>query len=519
MNHPQATQEAYLPDLHERRPSVHAERLRTSMADWSAALAAVSDLPSAVRQDVVDALELARRFNAEVVRPMALQIDQRALDEPDYVPRELIRVAGQWGLFTVWMPSLFGGKGWNFISLYAFLEEVSSACLGIANVIGVHYMGMAMLTASWNMRLAHRVLSDVSEGERLGEPRLISLAMNEPLAGSDVTETLLLQRAQLGTRAQAQPDGGYLLDGCKTLVSNGHVSTWHMVLAYEDLARPADTMVLLAVRSDAPGLRLGRMADKLGQRACVASELVFERCAVAAEHVALDRSLTQGLSRPHRELSQTLLDYVTSCTRAGVGAFAAGAARGAYECARDHALRKRTPVGRLIEQQWVQTTLAEMHKNASLARQAYLESALANGMGGLFRLMFYRPLYWADQLTPMRVWRVLTRWALRSRRAARFFQHRCLDAQPREWQNLVAGLASSAKVAASDLAMVNAGLAMDLIGPDSLRHEMGAEKRLRDTKVLQIYEGTNQINLVNLFKCRVRPDDSVAVFMREDDPR
>src|SRR5690606_27893010 len=271
MNHPQATQEAYLPDLHERRPSVHAERLRTSMADWSAALAAVSDLPSAVRQDVVDALELARRFNAEVVRPMALQIDQRSREEPDYVPRELIRVAGQWGLFTVWMPSLFGGKGWNFISLYAFLEEVSSACLGIANVIGVHYMGMAMLTASWNMRLAHRVLSDVSEGERLGEPRLISLAMNEPLAGSDVTETLLLQRAQLGTRAQAQPDGGYLLDGCKTLVSNGHVSTWHMVLAYEDLARPADTMVLLAVRSDAPGLRLGRMADKLGQRACVAS--------------------------------------------------------------------------------------------------------------------------------------------------------------------------------------------------------------------------------------------------------
>lgn len=516
MTHPQG---AYIPALKERRPSVHAQRLRSSMADWSASLAAVSDLPSAVRQDVVDALDLARRFNAEVVRPMALQIDKRAAEEPGYVPRELIRLAGEWGLFTVWMPSLFGGKGWNFISLYAFLEEVSSACLGIANVIGVHYMGMAMLTASWNMRLAHRVLTDVCDGERLGEPRLISLAMNEPLAGSDVAETLLLQRASLGTRALAQPDGSYVLAGSKTWISNGHVSAWHMVIAYEDLARPADTMVLLAVRADAPGLRLGRMEAKLGQRACVASELIFEDCHVAAEHVALDRQLTRGLRRPHRELSQTLLDYVVSCTRSGVGAFAAGAARGAYESARDHALRKRLPVGRMIEQQWAQTLLAEMHHNASLARQAYLEAALVNGMGGLFRLMFYRPLYWADQLTPMRVWRVLTRWTLRSRRAARFFQHRCLDAQPREWQNLVSGMASSAKVVASDLAVRNAALAMDLVGPDGLRHELGMAKRLRDAKVLQIYEGTNQINLVNLFKCRVRPDDSVAVFLREDAPR
>jgi hypothetical protein len=53
---------AYLPFIKERSPSVDAERLRNSVVDWSAALAAISDLPSAVRQDVFDAVELAQRF-------------------------------------------------------------------------------------------------------------------------------------------------------------------------------------------------------------------------------------------------------------------------------------------------------------------------------------------------------------------------------------------------------------------------------------------------------------------------
>ena len=72
MTHPQG---AYLPSIKDRTLSADAERLRNSVADWSAALAAVSDLPSAVRQDVVDALDLDRRFNAEVVRKIVQGAD------------------------------------------------------------------------------------------------------------------------------------------------------------------------------------------------------------------------------------------------------------------------------------------------------------------------------------------------------------------------------------------------------------------------------------------------------------
>ena len=507
---------AYLPAIKDRNPTVDAERLRHSLAGWSAALAAVSDLPSMVRQDVVDAIELAQRFNAEVVRPQALHLDKLALNDPSLLPTDLIRQANEWGLFTLWLPTLFGGRGWNFLSLYAFLEEVSSACAGVANVIGVHYMGVATLTASWNLRLAARILGEVRQGELTGRPCLISLAVNEPLAGTDVSDTQLLDRSAVATQARMQADGSYLLDGCKTWISNGHVSRWHMVVAYEDLQHPSDTMVILAVRSDAKGFSLGVLEDKIGQKVCVASELVFEQCAVPADQVAIAPSLTKGLKRPHREISQTLLDYIASCTRSGVGAFAAGVARGAMEATRDYAARKVLPSGRLIEQQWAQSMLAEMSQNAALARQAYLESALANGMGGLFSLMFYRPLYWADQLAPGMLWRFAAGLVLRLPGGTQRMQRRFLDEQPREWQKLTSGLASLAKVASSDMAMANIRLALDLTGADGLRHDVGIEKRLRDAKILQIYEGSNQLNRINLFKCRVRPDEGVRVFVRED---
>ena len=53
---------------------------------------------------------------------------------------------------------------------------------------------------------------------------------------------------------------------------------------------------------------------------------------------------------------------------------------------------------------------------------------------------------------------------------------------------------SAAKVTASDLAVRNAELALEVMGDEGLRVDSGVEKVLRDAKLLQIYEGTNQLN-------------------------
>ncbi|MGQ0598699.1 acyl-CoA dehydrogenase family protein [Aquabacterium sp.] len=489
-----------------------------SLADWSASVAAMKELPGGMRRDVARAIDLARRFNHEVVMPQALALDARIEDDPQHLPWDFIAEANRWGLFTMWLPKMFGGHGWNMLSMYAFVEEVSTQCVGLANVVGVHYLGVATLMATWNLRLARQIFKEVCEGERQGKPCLLSLAITEPGAGTDVEETELVDRARLGTVATPQAGGAYELNGRKVFISNGHVSTWHMVIAYEDRRRPADTMVALAVRTGAPGFSFGAQEHKLGQKACVASELVFDRCQVPVQQVALAPRHTARLGRAHREVAQTMIDYVVSSTRAGVGAFATGVARGVFEATRDRVAGMRCQQGRLIEQQWVQTTLADMGRHAVMSRLAYMESAMANCLGGLFALLFTPPLYQLERWLPRGLMRVCSAPLLNSPAFNDWAQRRLLAHYPVAWQNLTSGLGSMAKVACSDLAMQNCGLALSLLGIDGLAHDSGIEKRLRDAKLLQIYEGTNQLNRINHFKCLLRPDEGVHVFVREDAP-
>jgi alkylation response protein AidB-like acyl-CoA dehydrogenase len=61
------------------------------------------------------------------------------------------------------------------------------------------------------------------------------------------------------------------------------------------------------------------------------------------------------------------------------------------------------------------------------------------------------------------------------------------------------GWSSIAKTTGSDMGVKNSQMALELMGMAGLRFENGAEKYLRDSKLLQIYEGTNQLNMLNVF--------------------
>ncbi|MFW6415367.1 MAG: acyl-CoA dehydrogenase family protein, partial [Thermodesulfobacteriota bacterium] len=79
----------------------------------------------------------------------------------------------------------------------------------------------------------------------------------------------------------------------------------------------------------------------------------------------------------------------------------------------------------------------------------------------------------------------------------------------------VDGIASLAKVTATDAAVENCKMATEIMGQTGLRQDQRVEKILRDSKLLQIYEGTNQINRVNVFKRFIaRHDPRATVFSR-----
>jgi len=467
-------------------------------------LSAIARLPRALAADVEVALDLARRFNEQVVEPSHEKIDRHVTEDPTWVPRSIVRAASEWGLFTAWLPRVFGGRGLNMLSLYFFLEEVATVCVGIANVVGVHYLGVATLCATWNTRLMRRLLADVVAGERRGEPCLVSLAITEPGAGTDMEETALLARIRPGTIAR-RARGGYRVDGSKVFISNGHVSSWHVVVCCEDRSRAPDTGVVLAVGGDARGFSLGALADKMGQKACVASELVFDDCFVPDELVAIDARQVKAVGGEPRAVFQQVIDYTVSTTRAGVGAFGAGVARGAYLAARAHA-RTPGPGGRMPAQdESVRMRLADMRLNAEVARLAWLESALANCEHGLFRALFGPVAFEATRALPTGWWSLLAP-ALDAPLTTRAMRRANLVRYPHALADRTSGLGSIAKLVGSDAAMANADLALELMGARGTRRDAGAEKRLRDAKLLQIYEGTNQLNRLNVFKCLVGTD-------------
>ncbi len=263
--------------------------------------------------------------------------------------------------------------------------------------------------------------------------------------------------------------------------------------------RPDQSAVVVAVKTGADGFSFGRQEHKMGQRGCPASELIFEDCFVPDDQVCLDRIQSARLKLPIRQIQERFLDYVLSSSRAGVAAFGAGAARGAYEKALAFARTTEVDGKLLVRHEWAQMMLAEMLKNVLLARLAYVESNYVNGLAGMYKFLQMKPVFYAmkytprpilDLLSPLMGLDITTRW----------FRWVNFGLQSEHERRRAAGWGSMAKFSATDAAAQNARLALELMGAKGLRHDVGAEKIARDAKLLQIYEGTNQLNRLALYK-------------------
>lgn len=470
--------------------------------DITCSLASVPRMPGVVLRETKEIVATARRFNDAVARPRALELDRMKHEDPDYLPWDLVREADRWGFYTMFIPKFFGGGGMNMPGLSYLLEEVASACTGISNLIGVHYLGVATLCASWNIRVMNRVMRETVEGRKTGKPCLISLAITEPEAGTDVEEVELVSRAKVTCHAE-KVRGGYVVNGRKIFISNGHLSTWHMTIAYSDLDNPAGSMVMLAVRTGMAGFSFGRQERKMGQKACPASELIFEDCFVPDELVCFEASQAPLYSKSAERLTMQLLDYVLAASRSGVGAFGTGVARGAYE----EALRfaRETEVGGklLINHEWAQCMLAEMYKNVALARLAYEEANYANSLYGLYKVITWKPMFYFLKYTPQPFIDRLLGPHLDRDIMTRLFRKLYFERQKDEEAERTSGWGSLSKFSGTDAGVKNCQLALELMGGAGVRQDRIAEKHLRDSKLLQIYEGTNQLNRMNLFKCMI----------------
>lgn len=235
---------------------------------------------------------------------------------------------------------------------------------------------------------------------------------------------------RIRTRVEKK-DGGYLINGRKVFISNGSIARLITVFASHDPSAPLrDSMSCFVVHNDTPGFSVGQVFDKMGQRASPAAELVFDDVWVPESHRVAPEGGGWALNR-----------LIMSVTRTPVAVIALGIARAAYEKAIEYAEARIQGGKPIVQHQAIQGLLADM----------------------AIRLEAARGLVW---------------------RAA----HSIAVGQPS------LKLSSMAKTFASDAAVANATDAIQVLGGYGYMHEYGVEKLLRDAKLTQIYEGTNQIN-------------------------
>jgi acyl-CoA dehydrogenase len=428
------------------------------------------------------AQERYRSFSDKYVRPIALEVDQKSRQDHDYLNWDFCRRAAEQKMFSVVIPEMFGGQGGDLIEMSIMIEELCAACTGLGNVIAAHYLGFCGLASGMNIELIARISGHIVDGEKRGEPVMISAAHTEPGAGSDVEDEEHVQNAKV-TMTAKKVDGGYIINGQKVFISDGHFATWHMVSAYQDLKDPLGTGIAVLAKTGVPGFKMVKHEYKMGQRACPASFLVFEDCFVPDELVIGDFA---GYCER--------VFLVLGTSRVGVAAIGAGAARAAFETALDLAKTEKRKGKFLIDEQWVQMMLADMLANVMVGRAMYISSGLCEEENGMMSVIASPGMKLINKLTPNFIlsspgYQKMARTKIMSK-----IMNYATDSIELKRRQRNQGLSSAAKMLATDIAMKNANMAIDIAGAAGLEHSNGIEKIFRDAKLLQIYEGTNQIN-------------------------
>jgi alkylation response protein AidB-like acyl-CoA dehydrogenase len=310
------------------------------------------ELPHSVREVQL----AAREFVDSAIRPRVAMNDAAPHDEFDW---ELVQAGHDFGLFRMIIPSEFGGMGLGILAVAVTLEEIASACAGTALIFGATMLGQAPILLSGDPHLQARFLPMFCGDE----PALACNAITENLAGCDM---LIPENAQFAEEVMtAVPDGDhYVLTGRKRFITNARVARFASVYANLEGYVGATGLTGFIVPLDSPGVIQGPVADKMGYRACLGSELIFDAVRVPRENVIAGEC--NGMLINIQQMNMA---------RATVAAISTGVARGAFDLAKAWA-GERVQGGKLLYQhQFSARKLAEMSAKIDAARLLYQRAA------------------------------------------------------------------------------------------------------------------------------------------------
>jgi alkylation response protein AidB-like acyl-CoA dehydrogenase len=345
-------------------------------------------------------------------------------------PYEIVAGMGKLGLFGLPFPEEYGGMGGDLFALCLALEELAKVDSSVAVTLEAGVaLGAMPLYRFGTREQRERWLPALCSGERLA-----AFGLTEAGGGSDIPG---------GMRTTARLEGGeWVIDGSKSFITNSgtDVTSLVTVLALTgerpgtggdrgEGGRKRAEISAIIVPSGTPGFTVGKEYSKVGWCASDTRELAFSGCRVPADHLLGERG------RGYAQFLEILDEG-----RVAIAAMATGLAAGCVaECLRQ--VREREAFGhRLGYYQSIQFKLADMEARVHTARLAWYDAAA--------RLVAGEP---------------------------------------------VKKLAAMAKLVAANAAMDNARDATQIFGGYGYMNEYPVARFYRDAKVLEIGEGTSEV--------------------------
>lgn len=214
--------------------------------------------------------ELINSFKDFVKKEIEPIVDK--VEEMGEVPREVFKKLGDFGYLGCFFPQEYGGLGISLVVSCALWEELSRVSASIFLSANASILLCAnSIYVSGSEEIKNKFLPPLLKGEKIG-----AFCLTEPEAGSDVANI---------TTAAKRKEGGYILNGRKTFVTNGPVADVFAVFAKTDKEKGKKGLSAFVVERGVNGLEVGKPFKKLGVRGSPTSEVYFDEVFVPSENL------------------------------------------------------------------------------------------------------------------------------------------------------------------------------------------------------------------------------------------
>lgn len=367
-----------------------------------------------------------RRFINEVLVPAEEQVA-----ETDQIPAEIIEQMKELGLFGLTLPEEYGGLGLTMEEEVRIGFELGQTSPAFRSYIGTNNgIGGSGIVIDGTPEQKEKYLPRMAAGELIG-----SFALTEPEAGSDAGSL----------RTTAVRDGDfYVLNGTKRYITNApHAGIFTVMARTSSEIKGAGGISAFIVEANTPGLSLGKIDKKMGQKGAHTCDVIFENCRIPASQ------LIGGVEGVGFKTAMKVLDK----GRLHISSIATGAAKRMLRDALNYAKERKQFGQPIADFQLVQGMLADSKAEIYAAECMILDAARRRDAG----------------------------------------------------EN-VSALASCAKYFSTEMCCRVADRAVQIFGGAGYVSEYGIERFYRDVRLFRLYEGTSQIQQIIIAKDLIRND-------------